>query len=119
MLKKIFLTLLLVMSFSAFACWKVEGTLAVDGETWKIHQKFDHQKEYVFPMGSFILKLTLRPQKKKDPTLVYTLHEKKGVTLTLITKGEEKIKVGKTEDIYAKGEEGQPHSIITIKLTNI
>jgi hypothetical protein len=119
MLKKLFLMLLILASFSASACWKVEGALAIDGETWKINQKFDHHKEYAFPMGSFILKLTLKPAKENDPTLVFTLHEKKGTTLNLVTKGEEKIKVGKTKDIYARGEQNQPHSIITIKLTHI
>ncbi len=118
MLKNIFSIFLLSFSLNAFACWKGEGTLAVDGESWKLNQKIEHNKEYVFPMGTFILKILVKPGKTQ--TLVYEVQEKKGINLTLVTKGEEEeIKVGETKEIYAKGEEGQPNSIITIKLTNI
>lgn len=118
MLVKFFTAALLMLSLNAFACWKVDGSLAVDGETWKINQKFEHNKEYVFPMGTFILKLLIKPGKTQ--TLNYVVQEKKGTSLTLITQGsEDDIKVGESRDIYAKGEEGQPNSIITVKLTNI
>lgn len=111
---------LLTFSLSVFACWKVEGSFAVDGETWKINQKFEHNKEYIFPAGNFIVKLTIIPEGKKTSTLKYIVHEKKGTNLILVTKGEEDaIKEGEQRDIYAKGVEGQPNSIITIKLTNI
>lgn len=100
------------------ACWKVEGSFAVDGETWKINQKFDHNKEYVMPMGPYIVKMTVKPGKTQ--TLVYVVQEKKGTNLVLVTKGEEEeIKAGQSRDIFAKGEEGQPNSIITVKLTDI
>ncbi|MFP5386751.1 MAG: hypothetical protein ACLGHN_11770 [Bacteriovoracia bacterium] len=117
-----FLLLLVFMSFSvsAFACWKVVGSLSVDGETYKINNRFDHNKEYLFPMGNFIVKLLLKPQDKKRNTLVYVIHEKKGTKLTLISKGEEEDLIeGAERDIFAKGEEGQPNSIITVKLIHI
>ena len=117
MLIKLIITTLLLFSFNAFSCWKVEGTVAVDGEVWKIHQKVEHGKEYIFPMGTFILKITVKPG--KTLTLLYVVHEKKGTGLTLVTKGEEEIKPNNQREIYAKGETGQPNSIITIKLTNI
>jgi hypothetical protein len=117
---KVLLALMLIIaSFSALACWKVEGTVGVDGETYQIHQKFDHGKEYLFPMGAFILKMTLKPGKEKKHQVNYVLHEKKGVTLTLVTKGEDEISEDKTEEIFAKGEEGQPNTIITLKLKHI
>jgi hypothetical protein len=47
MLKNIFSIFLLSFSLNAFACWKAEGTLAVDGESWKLNQKIEHNKEYV------------------------------------------------------------------------
>ena len=120
MLKTFIILFTLFVSLSAFACWKAEGTFAVDGETWKFNQKFDHNKEYSFPMGTFILNLKLVPLKGGMSTLVYSASEKKGTKLTLVTKGEEEeIKPGTEREIYAKGEEGQPNSIITIKLTNI
>lgn len=117
---KLLLIGLLIISTNAFACWKVEGTFSVDGETWKINNKFEHNKEYIMPTGNFILKLTLKSQDKKKNTLLYVVHEKKGTTLALVTKGEEEnIEAGKEREIYARGEEGQPNSIITVKLTNI
>ncbi len=120
MLKKLFITFLVVFSFNALACWKVEGSFAVDGDTWKINNKFDHGREYSFPMGTFILTMKIRTEKDKSQTLVYKVQEKKGTTLTLVTEGEEEaIKVGESRDVYAKGKEGQPNSIITVKLTNI
>jgi hypothetical protein len=120
MLRTLFILSLLTFTLNAFACWKVDGSFAADGDTWKISQKFDHNKEYAFPMGSFIVRLTLRPAKDKLQTLSYIVEEKKGTTLTLVTKGEEEgIKVGESRDIFAKGEEGQPNTIITVKLTHI
>ncbi len=119
-LKKLFITFLVVFSLIALACWKVEGSFAVDGDTWKINNKFDHGREYSFPMGTFILTMKIRTEKDKSQTLVYKVQEKKGTTLTLVTEGEEEaIKVGESRDVYAKGKEGQPNSIITVKLTNI
>jgi hypothetical protein len=112
--------LLILVSNNAIACWKIEGTLGVDGETWKIHQKFEHHKEYIMPAGNFILKLTLRPQSKNLNKLSYVLQEKKDNKLILVTQGEEEdIHEDKKREIFAKGETGQPNSIITIKLTNI
>lgn len=120
MLKKLFLGSLLLLSLNAFACWKVDGSFAVDGDTWKINNKFDHGKEYSFPMGTFILTLKVRTEKDKSQTLVYKVQEKKGTNMTLVTEGEEEaLKVGESRDVYAKGKEGQPNSIITVKLTDI
>lgn len=117
---KIIITLLaFVLSSAALACWKVEGSLGVDGETWKFSQRFDHNKEYIFPMGSFILKMTLKPQSKKEHTLVYVVQERKEKSITLVTEGDEDVEEGQQREIFAKGKEGQPNSIITIKLIPI
>jgi hypothetical protein len=119
MLVKFLTAALLLVSLNAYACWKVEGSLAVDGETWKINQKFEHNKEYILPMGPFILKMLIKSGKKTQ-TLNYVVQEKKGTVLSLVTQGtEDDIKVGESRDIYAKGEEGLPNSIIIVKLTNI
>lgn len=119
MLKQIFIISSLLFSLSAFACWKAKGSFAVDGETWKLSQKFEHNKTYSLPMGTFILNLTVKPLKGGMNNLVYTVHEKKGAKLTLVTQGEEEIKDNTDREIYAKGEEGQPNSIIIIKLNHI
>lgn len=117
---KILSILTLFISLNAFPCWKVEGSFAVDGETWKIDQKFDHGKIYSLPMGPFIVNLSIKSEKNKTQTLTYNVQEKKGTTLTLVTKGEEEgIIESKSREIFAKGEEGQPNSIIIVKLKNI
>lgn len=115
---KIILIALLLWTLPALACWRAQGSLAVDGETWKFDQKIEHNKEYLFPMGTFTLKFTVK-KKKGTNTFVYVVQEKKGLTLTNVTMGDEEVETGKDREIYAKGLEGQPNSIITIKLLNI
>ncbi len=117
-MRKTFTLLLLSFSLSSFACWKVEGQYSVDGEDYKINQKVDHDKEYSFPMGAFILNMTVSSKDKKQ-TVVYGVHEKKGTALTLVTKGKEDLEMNKSKDIYAKGEKDQPNTILTLKLSEI
>jgi hypothetical protein len=115
-----FLTLIMfLVSFNAFACWKVDGSLSIDGESYKFNQKFDHGKEYSFPMGSFILNLTIDTGKNKTHVIKYTVFEKKGIKLNLVTKDDDEVTEGSLKEIFAKGEEGQPNTIITLKLNNI
>ncbi len=112
--------MILVTSVNASACWLVKGSLAIDGETFKFTQKVEHKKEYLFPLGSFILKFTLTSQDKKNTSMNYVVQEKKGIRIDLVTQGkEENIKEDVKRDIFAKGEEGQPNSILTIKLIHI
>ena len=119
MLRTFFILATLFFSLSAFACWRVEGNFAVDGETFKFNQKIEHNKEYKFPNSNFILSMTVKPISKVNSLVTYKIEEKKGLKLTVITKGEEEIKSDKHNDIFAKGEEGQPNSIISIKLNKI
>ena len=119
MLKTAFTFLLILFSGNAFSCWQVDGSLAIDGETFKFNQKVEHNKEYLFPLGNFILKFTLVPD-GKNTTMNYVVDERKDSKLVLITKGsEENIREKIKRDIFAKGEEGQPNTIITVKLRNI
>lgn len=110
---------LIFVSYSALACWKVEGSFAVDGETYKFHQKVEHDKDYKFPGAHFILSMKLKKIDKKNSEITYKIEEKKGLKLVLITEGEDEVIVGNNKEIYAKGEEGQPNSIIILKLTDI
>lgn len=122
MLKKLLIVITFMFSFSALACWKLEGSVGIDGETYKLNQKVDHDKEYILPMGAFIFKMTVstNQENKKLKNMKYVVQEKKGTSLILVTSGEEEdIEVGKAKEIYAKGEEGQPHTVMTIKLTDI
>ena len=115
------LVAILALSFSlvAGACWRAEGRLSVDGESWKFDQKIEHNKEYSIPLGTFILSFTVAPVKGGTNLLRYKVEEKKGLTRTMVTVGEDEIRDDSSREIYAKGEEGQPHSIINLKLSNI
>lgn len=115
-MKNLSLLLALLFTFPAFAL-NVKGTLGIDGETWKFEKKIEHNKEYVFPLGTFIFKMTLKPEKQDQNTLVFVIQEKKGSLITEVTEGEEEIKTGENRELYAKGKEGQPGSIITIKVS--
>ncbi len=114
MLKFLFLCL---FSFNAMACLHVQGSYSVDGETWKIDQKMELKQEYSLPMGTFILSLSVT--EGKELLVKYKVEEKKGVTLTQVTRGEEKFTLTKAKDIFAKGNEGQPNSILNLKVSKI
>ena len=72
-------------------------------------------------MGSFILNLNFSPFKdlKIKHHVKFSLHEKKGAKLILITQGEEDIDEKESREFYLKGVEGQPNSIINLQITNI
>jgi hypothetical protein len=118
---KYILMMLMLLPLNLWAAWDVELGLGIDGETWKIeHQKFEDGKEQSVNMGNYILKMTIKKSKiETGLDVLYTLHEKKGVELILITKGDEVIEQKLKKDIYAKGEEKQPNTIITLKLKNL
>ncbi len=114
--------LLAFISFPALACSNlfVEGSLAVDGQTWKFgHKLRGIGKEDSFQAGPYLIAMTyVYPD--TGYVVRYKVEEKKGTTLTLITKGEEdEIELNKTREIMAKGETGQPNSIIILKLKDI
>jgi hypothetical protein len=116
---KILGLLLLLVSSSAWACWSIDLNLGIDGEDYKFQQKIDHDKKYSLHLGSYILNLKLIKNKNKNKTInfEYKLEERKEKKLIIITQGEEEIAINVKKEIYAKGEENQPHSIITLKLS--
>jgi hypothetical protein len=110
--------LLFFFTTSAWACWRMEGKLAIDGESWTFDQKVKHDKTYSLPAGSFIFNFKLI-KKAEDILFSYNVSEKKNNNLVLVSKGEENLKLDQTKDIFSKGESNQPNSIITIKIRNI
>jgi hypothetical protein len=118
MLKFIFL---LLITLPAFACtgFLVEGKLAVDGQTWNFSRKFKMGQSEMIPAGPYIISLAFT-YPESGYLARYKVEEKKGTTLTTVTKGEEdQIQMEKSRDIMARGETGQPNSIITLKLKDI
>ncbi len=116
---KLMIIFLFLFSFKAIACWELKGSIAIDGETFTIQQKVNHAKDYSFPIGTFIFNLKIITGKAKAHTLTYSLFEKKQAKLILVTNGEEEILEQKTKEIFAKGESGQPNSILTFILNHI
>jgi hypothetical protein len=119
MLKIFAILFLFFLSLPVLACWKIEGTLGIDGETFKFGQKIEHGKDYSIALGTFIMNLKMNEMKQKKINLSFTVQERKENKLVLITNGKEMINENKVKNIYAKGEPGQPHSIITIKITHL
>ncbi len=117
---KSFYLLLLLLPLGAFANWQADISLAVDGETFKTpDQKLEEGKESSIKVGNYQVKLTLK--KSKEPKLIdviYSVQETKASKVTIINKGQDIIEEKISNDIYAKGEPNQPHSIITIKFKN-
>lgn len=119
MLRFIFL---LFISLPAFSCTNlfVEGSLAVDGQTWEFSRKLRGiGKEDSIPAGPYIIAMTVT-HPESGLFVRYKVEEKKGTSLVLVTKGtEEELVLNKPRDIMARGEQGQPNSIITLKLKDI
>jgi hypothetical protein len=105
-------------SVSALACWRLEGTFAVDGQEWNISQKIEINKEQSFGFDFFILNVKIIKE-KQNKILHYSIYLKQNLDLQLVSQGEEEIENKKMKTIFAKGKEKHPHSIINLKLTNI
>lgn len=118
MLKKSFLILGLLFSTQLFACVYIDGKVGVNGETHTFNHKVEPAKEFSMPMGSFILTYSIQFPKKTGQSYLfkYKLVEKKSNKLITVTKGEEEVGMDRGHEIYAKGETGQPNSIINLKL---
>ncbi len=107
----------IVFLFTLFPFYAMALTLAgqvsIDGEDFEFKKKISLGKESVFPMNSFLYKVTVIRLENKKYQAKFNLFEKD----KLVTKGEEFI-TGEGKYIYAKGEQGQPNSIITLKILN-
>jgi hypothetical protein len=114
---KLFLLLACILPFSAFANWKIDLSLGVDGQTWKTDQAiFEEGKEKAFDFGTHKIKLTIKKSKQQAGLdVTYLVEEKKGNNMVVINKGSDIIEDKGTGEIYAKGEPNQPHSVITLK----
>jgi len=119
---KILTLLMCLFSVNAFANWQMEVAFGIDGETWKIdHAKFVEAKETEISFGNYVVKMTVKKgtTEEKGLDVSYSINEKKGEKLTLISKGEENLVDNGKGEIFAKGEPKQPNTIITLKFKNI
>jgi hypothetical protein len=121
MLKHVVVIFTLMYAFPLLACWNLQGSYAVDGETYKFSNKVEHNKDYLFTAGAYHIKLRFIPLEKKETlSLSYEIQERKMSGLVLVTKGqEEDVLISKQTDVFAKGEPGQPNTILSFKLTQI
>lgn len=121
MLRIFWIIICLAFTLEAFACLRVEGSFAIDGETMKLDQKTEIGREYSLPFNDFILSFTFHPDPKSSKAFNfrYKVEERTSKKLEMVSLGEEDIKVGEKREIYAKGLEKKPHSIIDLKLSEI
>ncbi len=115
------LILICFYAFNVYANWQVEVALGIDGETWKIeHAKFEDGKEQSLNFGTYLLKMSIkRTKEEKVLSVNYVIEEKKGDKKTLVAKGEDLMEDRPKNDIFAKGEKDQPHTIISLKMKPI
>lgn len=121
MLRLIWVLICLLFTLEVFACLRLEGSFAIDGETLKIDQQAKLGQEYSLPFQSFILSLTLHPDPKSSKAfnLKYKVEERMEKSLEMVSAGVEEISVGDEREIYAKGLGKKPHSILDLKLKEI
>lgn len=108
----------ILVTFPALACsgFLMKGKLAVDGQSWKIERRMKLGQEEIMPAGPYIVSMTFS-YPESSYRVRYKVEEKIGNALTLVTTGEEDdLRMGKSRDIMARGEKGQPHSILTLEL---
>lgn len=92
---------------------QIKGEVSVDGEDLPFQQEVQLEKEYSLTLKSYTLNFTIFPAKDKDKfKLNYTLKEKN----VFITIGTDTLTMSKAKRIYAKGEQGQPNTILTFHL---
>lgn len=93
----------------------------MDGEDLRISQKTELGKEYSLPFQGFILSFALHPIPKssKSFNFKYKVEERAKKSLEMVSLGEEEINIGEKRQIYAKGLERKPNSILDLKLTEI
>jgi hypothetical protein len=121
MLKSILIFILVLLSLPTLACLRIEGKVGVDGQTYKLDQKLDLNQEYNMAMGSFLFAFRLGPDPKVMNQYIfkYRLEERKNNKLVKVSEGDEEVGTTRSHEIFAKGEEGQPNSIITVKFSEI
>jgi hypothetical protein len=121
MLRLFWISLCLLFSLESFACLRLEGSFSVDGETMKIDQKTVMGQEYSMPFNNFILSFTFHPNPKsaKAFNFRYKVEERSASKLEMVSLGEDDIRIGQKRQIYAKGLEKKPHSIIDLKINEI
>lgn len=113
---KLLLTLLCLFPLLSFADWKADVSLAVDGETFEAKDvTLKNGKETLSKVGDYSLKLTLKEIKNEKNLDVTYVVEQKSPKYILVNKGSDLIGATGSNDIYAKGEAGQPNTIITLK----
>ena len=108
---------LFTLPLIASAEWKADLSFGVDGDTWNQQQVvFTPGKETAILFSRHQLKLSLLRNKQEGGVdVTYLVQEKKNNTFVVVAKGTENIDDKKQSEIFAKGEPGQPNSIITLK----
>ncbi len=65
------------LSFSCFACWKIEAQIDIHNEHVTINQKIIHDKIYSFASGPYLIDIKM----PDSDHVVWSVNEKKGITL--------------------------------------
>lgn len=119
---------LALVSFNALACWNMKGTISVNQDKVEINQKINHDQTYSFTGGNHIFHVKIpskfeTPPNLKDKKDIHSIEigvqEKKGITLSEITKGKLIVRTGKEAKMTKEDIETGVITTITMKITDI
>jgi hypothetical protein len=125
---KFLVSFILLFSFNAVACWKMQATISINDDVVKINQKVDHDKTYSFPVGKHIFHVKIPskfeiPANIKDKKDVHTIEigvqEKKGITLSEITEGKIIVQTGKEATMTKQDNKSGEITTYIMKITEI
>lgn len=118
-----FLTILLALiSVNAFACWKMEGMIDVNGVRVNINQKIDHDKTYTFSSGKHLFHVMIPSSykgKKNAHMVEMNVEKKDGTIMKQIAQGKVIVLAGNEATMIKHDEKTGDHTIFTVKLTEI
>lgn len=118
----------LLTSFNSYACWKMEATLSVNQDKVVINQKIDHDETYSFGKGNHIFHVRIpskfdlpqEARKMKKPHLIEMgVQEKKGITISPISKGMVLVETGKEATMIKQDNETGVVTTFIVKLSEI
>ncbi|MBA2404783.1 MAG: hypothetical protein H0V66_08430 [Bdellovibrionales bacterium] len=113
---------LLFFSFNALACWKMQGSIAVNNDKVEINQKIDHDKIYSFASGKHLFHVKI-PSQVKNKTDTHSIEigiqKKDGITLSEVSKGQIIVKLGKEATMTKQDIDTGEITTFIMKITEI
>lgn len=125
---RIFLFALSFVSLNALACWKIEGSLSVNGESVVINQKFNHDKTYSFQAKNYLFHVKIPstfdlPENmnnaKNGHLIEIQVQQKEGTKIREVTQAKILVRPGNEATMTKEDDQTNILSSFTFKITDI